>query len=201
MISLYIYIKHHMKSLWGMAERFNGPLTQKRYPKLRDKASEALDKVIFPGYDFSLIKDKDLNALEEFRARQDNEYLAYFDPHAFDYQTLHTMLQNQSYVMMKVTETGRPHYIIGYFFLRCFFIGKVFHGLIVDEHFKNRGIGTEMWRISTEICDSLGMRMYATVSKFNQPSLSSARKASEVKIAENLANDFYLIELKQRKVQ
>ena len=112
--------------------------------------------------------------------------------------TLGTMLANPTYVMMKVTQESNPEVIIGYFFMRCFFIGKVFHGLIVDEKFKNQGIGTEMWRITNLICDSLKLRMYATVSLHNQASLSSAKKATDIIITENLANDFYLIECKPK---
>lgn len=179
-------------------ERLNGPLTAKRYPDIREKSEEVLKHISFNPFVFSLITKDDLEHLVEFRQRQRQEYLTYFDPHSFDLKTLENMLANPAYVMMKVTQEANPEIIIGYFFMRCFFIGKVFHGLIVDENFKNRGIGTEMWRITNEISESLGLRMYATVSLHNQASLNSARKATDIRITENLANDFYLIECKPK---
>ena len=196
MTSIYIFIKHHFKTIWGLVERLNGPLTGLRYPNLRKKSEEALKHVSFSPFVFSLITKNDLEQLVEFRHRQRQEYLAYFDPHSFDLITLGDMLANPAYVMMKVTQESDPEVIIGYFFIRCFFIGKVFHGLIVDENFKNHGIGTEMWRVSNDICDSLGLKMYATVSMHNQASLNSAKKATDIIITENLANDYYLIECK-----
>lgn len=198
MTSLYIYIKHRFNSVWRMVERLNGPLTAFRYPSIREKAKKVLEEVSFHDLDFSFIDEGDLESLQEFRMRQNEEYLIYFDPHSFDLNTLENLFKNKAYIMMKVTEKNNPDLIIGYFFLRCFFIGKVFHGLIVDENFTNRGIGTEMWRISNEICQSLGLRMYATVSMHNQASLTSARNATDITITENLANDFYLIECKPK---
>lgn len=198
MTSIYIFIKHHFKSVWGLVESINGPLTGKRYPNIRKKSEEVLKHISFSPFVFSLITKEDLKHLIEFRQRQRQEYLTYFDPHSFDLKTLGNMLDNPAYVMMKVTQESDPEVIIGYFFMRCFFIGKVFHGLIVDENFKNRGIGTEMWRVSNEICDSLRLRMYATVSLHNQASLNSAKKATDIRITENLANDFYLIECKTK---
>ena len=198
MTSIYIFIKHHLKSVWGLVESINGPLTGKRYPNIRKKSEEVLKHISFSPFVFSLITKEDLKHLVEFRQRQRQEYLTYFDPHSFDLKTLGKMLDNPAYVMMKVTQESAHEVIIGYFFMRCFFIGKVFHGLIVDENFKNRGIGTEMWRVTNEICDSLGLRMYATVSFHNQASLNSAKKATDVRITKNLFNDFYLIECKTK---
>ena len=198
MTSIYIFIKHHLKSVWGLVERLNGPLTGIRYPYIRKKTEETLKHVSFSPFVFSLITQDDLEQLAEFRHRQRQEYLAYFDPHSFDLKTLGNMLANQAYVMMKVTQESDPEVIIGYFFMRCFFIGKVFHGLIVDENFRNRGIGTEMWRVTNDICKSMRLKMYATVSMHNKASLNSAKKATDIIIAENLANDYYLIECKPK---
>lgn len=99
---------------------------------------------------------------------------------------------------MKVTPKKQKE-VVGYFFLRCFFIGTAFHGLIVDERYTNRGMGTLMWKISNEICTVYRFKMYATVSKNNLPSLVSAGKATDVKVKKNLPNDFLLIECKRKK--
>ena len=94
---------------------------------------------------------------------------------------------------MKITDRSSDR-LVGYFFLRCFFIGKAFHGLITDREFVNQGLGTSMWKISMEICRQLGIRMYATISIFNLPSLKSASNATKVRVVERLENDFILIE-------
>ena len=146
---------------------------------------------------YSRVEEHDINALIEFRNRQREDYLKYFDPHRFDRTTLERMLRNKAYVLMKVTQRDSKE-IVGYFFLRCFFIGKAFHGLIVDEAFTNRGIGTRLWKIANEVCTDFGIRMYATVSKHNIPSLTSARNATNVDVKKNLKNDFLLIECKRK---
>ena len=140
----------------------------------------------------------DIDALIELRKRQRDDYLKYFDPHRFDQPTLEKMVRNKAYVLMKVTPKNQNE-VVGYFFLRCFFIGKAFHGLIVDERYINRGMGTLMWRISNEICTANHLKMYATVSKNNIPSLVSAGKSTDVIIKKDLPNDFLLIECKRKK--
>ena len=54
--------------------------------------------------------------------------------------------------------------IIGYHFLRCFCIGRAFHGLIVDPLFSGQGIGAQMWRIAYQIAQQQGITLFATIS-------------------------------------
>ena len=199
MTSFFLYIKHRCVKLWDFVEKLNGPMTIFFFPKIRRRATEVLEENNNTEFEYTLVEIDDLEKLIHFRENQRNDYLRYFDPHRFDTQTLTRMLENPAYVMMKVKERGVDGPIIGYFFLRCFFIGKAFHGLIVDETFTNRGIGSAMWRMSAEICSRLRLRMYATVSSHNQASLSSARNGASVKVTESLDNDYLLIECRQKQ--
>lgn len=198
MVGFLIYLKRRFESLWGLVEKINAVLLGIFYPKITRCNSTALNEIPSTEFDFSMVRTEDIDALIELRKRQTNDYLKYFDPHRFDEQTLRKMIGNKAYILMKVTPKKQKE-VVGYFFLRCFFIGTAFHGLIVDERYTNRGMGTLMWKISNEICTAHRFKMYATVSKNNLPSLVSAGKATDVTVKKNLPNDFLLIECKRKK--
>lgn len=176
-----------------MAERVNSTLFSLLYKNLDQTASSILNNYSKEDFIFSKLEDSDVTDLIDFRKRQDNSYLIYFDPHPFDRKTIERLLKHKSYTLMQIKEKSSGQ-IVGYFFLRCFFIGKAFHGLITDQKYVNRGLGTLMWKISMEICNRMGLRMYATISKHNVPSLKSASNATQLTIQETLDNDFLLVE-------
>ena len=198
MVAILISLKHRFESVWGLIEKINNLLFGFTYPKIKRHHFSELNEVTSDEFDFSKVEMTDVDALIDLRKRQRNEYLRYFDPHRFDEPTLEKMIKSNAYILMKVT-TKRQKEVVGYFFLRCFFIGKAFHGLIVDEKYTNRGIGSLMWRISNDICTACRLRMYATVSKNNIPSLVSAGKGTDVVIKKTLPDDFLLIECKRKK--
>ena len=197
MISLLIYIKHRFQWIWNVVEWVNGQIFCLLYPTLSNCINEVLGDCHCERLTFSTVTHEDIASLEKFRQNQTTQYLLYFDPHPFDEHTLNRLLKNKSFAMMKATSNvdGR---IVGYFFLRCFFIGKAFHGLIVDERCTNQGLGTVMWALSAKICNKLGLRMYATVSEHNPASLTSARNATDVTVVDKLANDYLLIRCKSK---
>ena len=181
-------------------EYFNATLFRLRFHGLKKVSEEVLGNYKKDGYVYLPVEISDIEALSEFRHKQKHKYLCYFDPHPFDTKTLERLLSNPSYSLMKIVEKSTGE-LVGYFFLRCFFIGKAFHGLIVDQDHTNRGLGTSMWEISMEICNKMGLRMFATVSEKNIPSLTSAGNATDVKISEKLDNDYYLIECSPKAVK
>ena len=197
MISLLIYIKHRFSWLWSIIEWLNGWLFAMIYPKFFDCVHEVLSGFHNEKISPSIITHGDIAGLEKLWENQSAQYLSYFEPHPFDAKTLNRLLKNKSFAMMKMTDntSGR---IIGYFFLRCFFTGKAFHGLMVDEHYNNYGIGMTMWALSAQICNKARMKMFATVSEHNIASITSARKATEVTVVDKLANDYLLIECRPK---
>lgn len=197
MTSLLLFLKHRFPFLWRLVEWTNGVLFGLRYPRFAAMVNDALGGFTLGGFLFSPVEESDIALLSEFLTGQPAERIAHFDPHGFDCRTLHRLLENRAFAMMKVTDAGGT--VAGYFFLRCFFIGRAFHGLIVGEEFAGRGIGTAMWSLSARICDRTGLRMFATVSAHNEASLTSAHRGSEVEVVEMLANDYLLLECRMRQ--
>ena len=193
MIGLLVKIKHQMPPLWHLAEKVNSFLGAVRYKQLKAVSREVLKNRFLEGFSFSAVEPEDIPAIIEMYDRQDPEYIKNFNPHPFNRQTLNDMRGNNAYSLMKVTEDTSGE-LVGYFFIRSFFVGKAFHGLITDERFANRGIGSAMWKISMEICHSVGLRMFATISQDNVASYKSARNGTEVNIVNHLENNFILIE-------
>ena len=198
LVALFIKLKHAFPGLWIMTENVNSAIFSVLHKKLDQTISEVLPQHSKQGFIISKISAEDINELIEFRRRQDNNYLVYFDPHPFDRKTIERLLKHESYVLMQIREC-ETNKIVGYFFLRCFFIGKAFHGLITDQKYINMGLGTMMWKISMDICNRMGLRMYATVSSHNTPSLKSASNATKIRVTQQLANDFLLIECTPQK--
>lgn len=198
LINIFIKVKHAFPDVWNLTEKVNSSLFSLLYKKLDQSTSKVLSNYSKDGFIYSKLDESDINDLIDFRKRQAESYLIYFDPHPFDRKTIHRLLGLKSYSLMKIKEKSSGK-LVGYFFLRCFFIGKVFHGLITDSEYQNRGLGTSMWDISMQICHSMGLRMFATVSKHNAPSLKSASNATKIKIKEQLDNDYLLIECSRHK--
>lgn len=190
MTGLLVKIKHNCPAVWRMVEYINGKLMHLRYPTITEKALETLSEVNHPKFTWSIVEHTDIQSLSEFLTSIPSEKLKYFNPHPFDVDTLSSMLSSHSFLMIKVTHGDR---IVGYHFLRCFFIGKAFHGLIVDDNFGGQGIGTEMWRIASEISHKCGVRMLATISENNIPSLSYCRKGCHAIVTEHLPDGYLLI--------
>lgn len=192
MIGFLVKIKHQCPALWFFAEKINCWLGGVRYGQLKAKSGEVLKNKFLEGFSFSLVEPDDIPAIIEMHRRQNAEYIKNFNPHPFNRQTLGDMISNRAYCMMKVSEDVSGE-LVGYFFIRSFFVGKAFHGLLTDERFANRGIGAAMWRISMEICHRMGLSMFATMAQDNIASYKSAVNGTEVKIINQLENNFILI--------
>lgn len=197
MISLLIRIKHHVPLLWRWAEGLNSFLGGIRYKNLKRESERVLEGFRMDGFSFSIVTVRDINPIIGMRNSQRPEYIENFNPHDFNEATLSSMLANNAYSLMKVTKEGSEH-IVGYFFIRSFFVGRAFHGLLTDEKFSNMGVGTSMWKISMEICRNLGLRMFATMSESNRASFRSAQKATDVEVVQNLDNNYLLIECRKK---
>ena len=198
MTSLLIFIKHRCPWIWRMVERVNGHLFALRCPEFGETVAGVLDGFALDGFRFSTVSEGDIVPLSEFLKGQPAERLEHFDPHGFDCATLHRLHENPAFAMMKIADS-RDGRIVGYFFLRCFFVGRAFHGLVADSGCAGRGLGAAMWSVSARICAQSGLRMLATVSERNAASLASARRGSEVTVVERLADGYVLIECKPKK--
>ena len=196
MIRSLVAFKRRFPRAWNLVESANGGLFRLRYRRIEPLAAEILALVDVAGCRFSLLEDKDLPALESFLAGQDDESLTWFRPHAFDRKTLERLFRNPSFVMMKVTAPDGS--MAGYFFLRGFFIGRAFAGLLVDVPWRNRGIGTAIWTVCADICAQCGLRMQATLSTDNKPSIVSCKKGTDFRELQALEDHYLAVECKQK---
>lgn len=196
MTKLLIGIKRRCPRLWRAVERVNGRLFALRYPHFDAAVQAVLAESTCGEFSFAPVAEEELGELSALLTRQPAERMTWFAPHGFDGTTLERLWRNRAFAMMKIADADRQ--IVGYFFLRCFFVGRAFHGLLADARYAHRGLGRAMWALSARICAASGLQMLATVSPANGASLASARQATEVTVLEELADGYLLIECKPR---
>lgn len=197
MIGTLIRFKRNCPHCWHRIEMINGVLFRLRYRKKARIAETVLNATQAAGCRFSVLKKEDLPELEQFLSRQDKDNLTWFQPHAFDQETLEWLFRNPAFLMMKVTAPDGS--MVGYFFLRGFFIGRAFAGLIVDKPWQNQGIGTAIWAACAEICQYARLRMQATISTENKPSMVSCRKGTDIQGMQALEDHYLAVECKQKR--
>lgn len=197
MIRFLVSLKHRFPGFYRLVEWANGGLFSLRYRNMERIAADALDSVQTDGCRFSLMEKEDLPALQKLLEGQSKEYLRWFNPHSFDIKTLEKRFRNPAFLMMKVTAPEGN--LIGYFFLRCFFIGRAFAGLAVDEAWQNRGIGTAIWAVCADICNRMGLRMQATISTDNKPSVASCKRGTDAQAVANLEDGYVAVECRQKR--
>lgn len=196
MIRRLVNLKHRFPGAWELVEQMNGGLFWLRYRNLKAPARNVLEKIDVAACRFSLMEKNDLPELQDMLSRQHEDQLKWFHPHGFDLQTLERKFKNPAFLMMKVTDPDGA--VIGYFFLRCFFIGRAFAGLIVDAPWQNKGIGTAIWAACADICQKEGIRMQATIAKDNLPSIASCRKGTEAQPVANLEDGYLAVECRKK---
>ena len=195
MTGFLVSIKHNHPVIWEFVESVNGVLFRLFYGNVSARAAAVLEGNSVAGCGFDLVHENDLPGLENFLQSQTPETLKWFNPHGFDTRTLRRLFKNPAFIMMKVYQEDGGS-TAGYFFLRCFFIGQAFAGLIVDPKWQNRGIGSRIWKLQSEICTECRLRMRATVSSENKSSIASCRNGTTVSGMQQLDNGYLAMECK-----
>jgi len=196
MIRFLVAFKRRHPRIWVFVEWLNGLFFRVLYGKTAKCTESVLASYSPAGCGFSTVQEGDLAELGSFLAGQDKSNLRWFNPHPFNSETLGRLYRNPSFVMMKVT--GPSGEIVGYFFLRCFFIGRAFAGLIVDPEWQNKGIGSEIWKAESEICARAHLKMRATLSRDNKSSVVSCHNGTSVRKLQELGDGYLAIECKQK---
>lgn len=177
--------------VWHLIEWLNEKLFLLCYGRKLPEISTVLEnyQVIYQIQEASL---KDVPKLVSFFAEQPKGSFIYFHPHGFDEKSICQLVKRRSYLLYLVLDPDNV--IVGYFFLRCFFIGKCFLGKMVDHEHQGKGIGQMMCLKAMDIATLLRMRMFETISKENLSSLYSTQKVLDTKIIKEMDNNYIYIE-------
>lgn len=189
------YIQDNIPFLWEMVEWFNSFLFCIRYGNRMESIDAVLNQ--YSGeYTIRQAKDGDVDGMVKFFAAQPEPSFEFFTPHAFDAKTIKKLIRRKSHLSFLILDGDK---IIGYYFLRCFFIGKSFLGKMVDYRCRGRGVGKTMCMSAMDVAMALGLRMYETISKDNLASLYSTQKVLDVTIIEEMDNGYFYIEDRKKK--
>lgn len=174
--------------IWNAIEKCNEWLFLIRYGRKLEKLdTEKSDNRYF----YRLLQIDDTHELVRFLSVQPAESFHFFKPHKFNEKTIKKLLGNKSYLAFGVFDDTT---LIGYYFLKSFFIGKSYFGKIVDYRYQGKGIAKQMSVYAANAATTIGIHMYGTISKDNKASLLSAQKALDIKIIKELPNNYMLVE-------
>ena len=171
--------------IWDIIENLNSFLFYFLYGKKLKNIGKILEKYQ-EDYTIEELKEKDVKSLVLFFKEQPAEAFTYFKPHEFDENTIRKIQTSKSFLAFIVKEKGR---IVGYFFLRCYFMGKCFRGYMVDYQHRNLGISKLTAKIMTDITNMIGIPSYGTIAPENISSMKS-QNATILKQLEN--GDYYV---------
>ena len=184
------FLLNHLPFLWCIVEYVNEKLFFLRYGNRMKKIHACLEKYQ-EKYQIKEATLKDVQPMVAFFAKQPEESYTYFQPHEFDDKSIKRIVNNRAFFGFLVYD-GKD--LIGYYFLRCFFIGKCFLGKIVDFEHQGKGIGKMMCLSAMDVATSLQMRMFETISKENISSLYSTQKVLDTKLVKEMDNNYIYIE-------
>ena len=157
--------------------------------KLKD--IDALISEFQDEYQIRYVQEEHLDALTAFFQAQPEEDFKYFHPHPFDRKSLAQLQKNKAFLSFVVLKDEQ---ITGYFFLRCYFIGKSFRGYIVDYRWRNKGISKLTAKVMTKLACHLGIPSFGTIAPENVPSMKSQNAVNDVKIIKVLESGDYFVE-------
>lgn len=188
-------IQSKLPFVWNGIEGMNSILFSAKY-RGKLKTIPSILESITGEYTLSEVQEKDIFSLKEFFAAQPEQAFSYFKPHGFDEKSLRRLVRRKSQLMLVAKQDGQ---IVGYAFLRCFFNNKCFRGKIVDYRHRGKGIAVLLGKATTAISQSLGIRMFGTISKDNIASMVSSEASNTIKIVKELPNDYLYIEYLPKK--
>lgn len=190
------FLREKCSFIWDLVDKLNAYLFSLRYGRKIKQISSVL-KQSDSIYTIVAISDCTTDNLEAFFAAQPNEAFTYFHPHGFDDKSLKKLQGNKAFLAYVVKEGD---IIVGYFFLRSFFFGKTFIGRMVDAANRGKGIAKKINRVTFDIANLLGIRVFQTISPENISSLKSAEAENELRIIKTMLNgDLFVENLPKRK--
>ena len=180
------WLRDHCPWIWETVEYINSWVFALRYGR-RMKGMDTVLAHHQGAFAVELLKAEDVPSLAQFFCEQPEEAFTFFHPHGFDEKTLHRLQRSRSFLTFVVKEKG---VMVGYFFLRCYFMGKCFRGYMVDYRQRNRGIAKLTSRVMTDVAAMLGIPSYGTIAPTNIASM----KSQNATILRQLENGDYYVE-------
>lgn len=184
------FVKNKLPIIWNLVEFGNEKLFLLRYGKRLKNMPTCLEQY----QDVYQIKEATLDDVQSmvfFFAKQPAKSFTYFQPHGFDEKSIKRLVKNKAQLIFLVFDDQN---LVGYYFLRCFFIGKSFLGKMVDHEYQGKGIGKMMCLSAMDVATHLHLRMFETISKDNLFSLYSTQKVLDTKLIEEMDNNYIYIE-------
>lgn len=184
------FLQERLSFIWNFIEFLNSWLFSLRYGRKLQGIQLILTK--YQGkFIIREAKLKDVDAIVSFFQAQPSESFEFFKPHEFDAKTTKKLIKNKSYLFFIVLDGSQ---VVGYYFLRSFFMGKSYLGKLVDYRYRGKGIGKKMCLSAMEVAIHCGLRMYETISKDNLASLYSTQKVLDTRIIEEMEDNYIYIE-------
>lgn len=180
------WLRDHCPWIWETVEYINSWVFALRYGR-RMKGMDTVLAHHQGAFAVELLKAEDVPSLAQFFREQPEEAFTFFHPHGFDEKTLKRLQRSRSFLAFVVKEKG---VIVGYFFLRCYFMGKCFRGYMVDYRQRNRGIAKLTSRVMTDVAAMLRIPSYGTIAPVNVASM----KSQNATILRQLENGDYYVE-------
>lgn len=191
MYRLVQLVRHKIPFLWSIIEYLNSIVFRCRYGKELKTIPNLLYEYSNDFISYRLAGFDDVPLLVDFFNKQPEDAFQFFKPHDFDFNTLLKLVKNPAFIMVIAKADSK---IVGYAFLRCFANGKSFRGKIVDIDHRGKGIAKQFGIQTTEIASNLGIGLFGTISKSNVSSMASSKSSNEIRIIEELPDDYLLIQ-------
>jgi len=179
------WIRNNCPWIWDAVEWINSWLFYMRY-RSRLKKVDGVLAGHCGVYSVESLNADSITQLRDFFNRQPEEAFIFFKPHGFDEKTIRKIQKSKSFLTYIVKENKE---VVGYFFLRCYFIGKAFRGYMVDHQHRNKGISKLTAKVMTDITKLLDIPSYGTISPDNMASM----KSQNAKIIKQLKNGDYYV--------
>ena len=190
------FIKDKISFVWDAVEWGNALFFGWFHNKGLKNIPQILAEISNESYTIRMTNDEDASRLVKFFNEQPDEAFVHFNPHSFDEKSILKILRNKAFMTFVVTASGE---IVGYFFLRAFINGKCFRGKIVHKDWQGNGIAKLMGIAMTKVAESLGLRMFGSISPQNYASMASAKASNEIVVHKTLKNGYYYIEFLPKK--
>lgn len=184
------FLQERFSFIWNFIEILNAWLFSLRY----GRKLKGIQPILTKHQGDFIVREatlKDVDAIISFFEAQPKESFDFFKPHPFDAPTTKKLIKNRSYLFFIVLDGSQ---VVGYYFLRSFFMGKSYLGKLVDYRYRGKGIGKMMCLSAMEIAIYCGLRMYETISKDNLASLYSTQKVLDTRIIEEMEDNYIYIE-------